>query len=82
MLLYDIIEERYNESLIRESKEISTERGRMKREYTGRIRVLRNKVTRRKRVEEEYYLIVGKVSEIDYKFHLNKEIKTNWERRR
>ena len=54
----------------------------MKREYTGRIRVLRNKVTRKKRVEEEYYLIVGKVSEIDYKFHWNKEIKTNWERRR
>ena len=82
MLLYDIIEKRYNESLIRESSEISTERGLIKKEYTGRIRVLRNRITRRKRVEEEYYLIVGKVSEIDYKFHLNKEIKTNWERRR
>ena len=82
MLLYDIIDERYNDTLKRESKEISTERGLIKKEYTGKIRVLRNKVTRRKRVEEEYYLIVGKVSEIDYKFHWNKEIKTNWERRR
>lgn len=82
MLLYDIIDERYNEGLIRESSEISTERGLIKKEYTGRIRVLRNRITKRKRVEEEYCMLVYKVSEIDYKYYWHKKLETSWEKRR
>lgn len=82
MILYDIIENRYNESLIRESSEISTERGLIKKEYTGRIRVLRNKITKKKIVQEEYYMLVYKLSEIDYKYYWHKKLETNWERRR
>lgn len=67
MLLYDIIEEKIDDNLKRESKEINTERGRMKRIYTGRIRILRNKITKR---------------EIDYKFYWHKELKSSWERRK
>lgn len=82
MLLYDIIDERIDDSLKRESKEISTERGRMKRIYTGRIRILRNKITKKEIEEEEYYLLVEKLSEIDYKFYWHKELKSSWERRK
>ena len=82
MLLYDIIEERIDDSLKRESKEISTERGRMKRIYTGRIRILRNKITKREIEKEEYYLLVERLSEIDYKFYWHKELKSSWERRK
>lgn len=82
MLLYDIIEEKIDDSLKRESKEISTERGRMKRIYTGRIRILRNKITKREIEKEEYYLLVEKLSEIDYKFYWHKELKSSWERRK
>ena len=53
MLLYDIIEEKIDDNLKRESKEISTERGRMKKSYTGRIRILRNKITKREIEKEE-----------------------------
>lgn len=82
MLLYDIIEEKIDDSLKRESKEISTERGRMKRIYTGRIRILRNKITKKEIEEEEYYLLVERLSEIDYKFYWHKELKSSWERRK
>lgn len=82
MLLYDIIEEKIDDSLKRESKEISTERGRMKRNYTGRIRILRNKITKKEIEEEEYYLLVERLSEIDYKFYWHKELKSSWERRK
>ena len=82
MLLYDIIEEKIDDSLKRESKEISTERGRMKKSYTGRIRILRNKITKKEIEEEEYYLLVERLSEIDYKFYWHKELKSSWERRK
>lgn len=82
MLLYDIIDERIDDNLKRESKEISTERGRMKRIYTGRIRILRNKITKKEIEEEEYYLLVERLSEIDYKFYWHKELKSSWERRK
>lgn len=82
MLLYDIIEEKIDDNLKRESKEINTERGRMKRIYTGRIRILRNKITKREIEKEEYYLLVERLSEIDYKFYWHKELKSSWERRK
>lgn len=82
MLLYDIIDEKIDDNLKRESKEISTERGRMKRIYTGRIRILRNKITKKEIEEEEYYLLVERLSEIDYKFYWHKELKSSWERRK
>lgn len=82
MLLYDIIEEKIDDNLKRESKEINTERGRMKRIYTGRIRILRNKITKREIEKEECYLLVEKLSEIDYKFYWHKELKSSWERRK
>lgn len=82
MLLYDIIDERIDDSLKRESKEISTERGRMKKSYTGRIRILRNKITKREIEKEEYYLLVERLSEIDYKFYWHKALKSSWERRK
>lgn len=71
-----------DDNLKRESKEISTERGRMKRIYTGRIRILRNKITKKEIEEEEYYLLVERLSEIDYKFYWHKELKSSWERRK
>lgn len=82
MLLYDIIDEKIDDNLKRESKEISIERGRMKRIYTGRIRILRNKITKKEIEEEEYYLLVERLSEIDYKFYWHKELKSSWERRK
>lgn len=82
MLLYDIIDERIDDNLKRESKETSTEKGRMKRIYTGRIRILRNKITKREIEKEEYYLLVERLSEIDYKFYWHKELKSSWERRK
>lgn len=82
MLLYDIIEEKIDDNLKRESKEINTERGRMKRIYTGRIRILRNKITKREIEKEEYYLLVERLNEIDYKFYWHKELKSSWERRK
>lgn len=82
MLLYDIIEEKIDDNLKRESKEISTERGRMKKSYTGRIRILRNKITKREIEKEEYYLLVERLSEIDYKFYWHKGLKSSWERRK
>lgn len=71
MLLYKVIETIEKPELKRKGKIVNTERGEMLDIFLGKTRIIRNKITKKTKIQEAYIIAVKHYSEIDSKFHWN-----------